>query len=79
MLVLFLTVFIDVIGFGIIIPLLPFYAENFGASPAIITLLFSCFSLMQFLCSPFWGSLSDRIGIPSLLWVKIPHFLMVQS
>lgn len=62
LLILFLTVFIDLIGLGIIIPLLPFYAEYFGASPAIITLLFSCFSLMQFLFSPFWGSLSDRIG-----------------
>lgn len=60
--ILFFTVFIDVIGVGIIIPLLPFYAQKFGASPAVITLLFSSFSLMQFLFSPFWGSLSDRIG-----------------
>ena len=71
MLVLFLTVFIDVIGLGIIIPLLPFYAENFGASPAIITLLFSCYSLMQFLFAPFWGSLSDRMGRRPILLLSI--------
>lgn len=71
MFLLFLTVFIDVIGFGIIIPLLPFYAENFGASPWIITLLFSCYSLMQFLFAPFWGSLSDRIGRRPILLLSI--------
>ena len=71
MLLLFLTVFIDVIGFGIIIPLLPFYAKHFGASPAIITLLFSCFSLMQFLFSPFWGSLSDRMGRRPILLMSM--------
>ncbi len=71
MLVLFLTVFIDIIGFGIIIPLLPFYAENFGASPVIITLLFSCYSFMQFLFAPFWGSLSDRIGRRPILLLSI--------
>ena len=70
-LVLFLTVFIDVIGIGIIIPLLPFYAKHFGASPATITLLFSCFSLMQFLFSPFWGSLSDRMGRRPILLISI--------
>ncbi|MDJ0737880.1 MAG: MFS transporter [Nostocaceae cyanobacterium] len=70
-LVLFLTVFIDVIGFGIIIPLLPFYGENFGASPAIITLLFSCYSLMQFLFAPLWGSLSDRMGRRPILLLSI--------
>jgi len=71
MFLLFLTVFIDVIGFGIIIPLLPFYAEHFGASPAIITLLFSCYSLMQFLFAPFWGSLSDRVGRRPILLLSI--------
>ena len=71
MLVLFLTVFIDVIGFGIIIPLLPFYAERFGASPAIITLLFSCYSFMQFLFAPLWGSLSDRIGRRPILLLSL--------
>ena len=60
--VIFITVFIDLLGFGIIIPLLPFYAESFGASAFEIGLLGTSFSLMQFLFSPVWGRLSDRIG-----------------
>ena len=71
MLVIFLTVFIDVIGLGIIIPLLPFYAEKFGASPKVITLLFSSFSLMQLLFAPFWGLLSDRLGRRPILLLSI--------
>ena len=60
--VIFLTVFIDLLGFGIIIPLLPFYAESFGANAFTVGLLGTSFSLMQFLFSPVWGRLSDRIG-----------------
>ncbi|MDP1571390.1 MAG: MFS transporter [Vicinamibacterales bacterium] len=60
--IIFVTVFIDLIGFGIIIPLLPFYAESYGASALAIGLLGSVFSLMQFVFSPIWGRWSDRIG-----------------
>lgn len=60
--VIFVTVFIDLLGFGIIIPLLPFYAESYGASAFTIGLLGSIFSLMQFLFSPIWGRWSDKIG-----------------
>jgi len=60
--ILFLTVFIDLLGFGIIIPLLPFYAESFGASALAVGLLSTSFSLMQFVFSPVWGRLSDRLG-----------------
>jgi len=60
--IIFVTVFIDLLGFGIIIPLLPFYAESFGASALTIGLLGTSFSLMQFLFSPIWGRWSDRIG-----------------
>ncbi|MFA5910055.1 MAG: MFS transporter [Vicinamibacterales bacterium] len=60
--IIFLTVFIDLLGFGIIIPLLPFYAESFGASAFTIGLLGTSFSLMQFLFSPIWGRWSDKIG-----------------
>jgi MFS transporter, DHA1 family, tetracycline resistance protein len=60
--IIFVTVFIDLLGFGIIIPLLPFYAEHFGASALAIGLLSTSFSVAQFLFAPFWGRLSDRIG-----------------
>ena len=60
--IIFLTVFIDLLGFGIIIPLMPFYAETFGADALTVGLLNTSFSLMQFLFAPFWGRLSDRVG-----------------
>jgi DHA1 family tetracycline resistance protein-like MFS transporter len=60
--VVFLTMFLDLVGFGIIIPIQPFFAENYGASPTLITLLGGSFSLMQFIFVPPWGRLSDRIG-----------------
>jgi multidrug resistance protein len=60
--ILFLTVFIHLLGFGIIIPLLPYYAERFGASGLTVGLLTTSFSLAQFLFAPLWGRLSDRVG-----------------
>src|SRR5437763_184726 len=62
LLVVFLTVFIDLIGFGIVLPLLPLYAQSFGASGLVIGLMGTSYSAMQFLFSPVWGRLSDRIG-----------------
>jgi DHA1 family tetracycline resistance protein-like MFS transporter len=60
--IIFLTIFVNLVGFGIIIPLLPYYAETFGASPAIIGLLFAVFSLCQLAAAPALGDLSDRYG-----------------
>jgi multidrug resistance protein len=60
--VLFLTVFLDLVGFGILIPIQPFYAEFFGARPATVTLLSASFSLTQFVFAPLLGRLSDRVG-----------------
>src|SRR5580704_2435499 len=60
--ILFLIVFVDLVGFGLIIPLLPFYAERFGASPQQVTILMAVYSLMAMLAAPVWGRLSDRIG-----------------
>lgn len=60
--IIFLTVFIDLLGFGIIIPLLPFYAERFGGSAQTVAMLSASFSLMQFVFMPIWGRLSDRVG-----------------
>lgn len=62
LLVIFLTILVNLIGFGIIIPLLPFYAETFGASPLAIGLLFASFSVCQLIASPFLGHWSDRWG-----------------
>ena len=62
LIIIFLTVFIDLLGFGIIIPLLPFYAESYGANAFTVGLLGTVYSLMQFLFAPIWGRLSDRIG-----------------
>jgi DHA1 family tetracycline resistance protein-like MFS transporter len=62
LLIIFLTIFVNLVGFGIIIPLLPFYAETFGASPLVIGLLFAVFSLCQLAAAPALGDLSDRWG-----------------
>jgi DHA1 family tetracycline resistance protein-like MFS transporter len=62
LLVIFLTIFVNLVGFGIIIPLLPFYAETFGASPLAIGLLFASFSFSQLIAAPVLGDLSDRYG-----------------
>jgi MFS transporter, DHA1 family, tetracycline resistance protein len=69
--VIFLTVFIDLVGFGIIIPLSPYLARDFGASPFEVGLLMAVYSAMQFLFSPFWGGLSDRFGRRPVLLVSI--------
>jgi DHA1 family tetracycline resistance protein-like MFS transporter len=62
LLIICLTIFVNLVGFGIIIPLLPFYAETFGASPLVIGLLFAVFSLCQLAAAPALGDLSDRYG-----------------
>ncbi len=60
--VLFLTVFIHLVGFGLLLPLLPYYAETYGATGLAVGLLNTSYSFMQFLAAPFWGRLSDRVG-----------------
>lgn len=62
--VIFLTVFIDLLGFGIVLPLLPIYGDQFGQDDSgfVIGMLMAIFSIMQFLFAPVWGSLSDRVG-----------------
>ncbi len=60
--ILFLTVLLDLIGFGIVLPLLPTYAKQLGATPGMIGLIAAIYSSMQFIFSPIWGKLSDRIG-----------------
>ncbi|NTW53353.1 MAG: MFS transporter [Chlorobaculum sp.] len=62
LIILFLTVLLDLIGFGIVLPLLPTYAKQLGASPFMIGLIAAIYSTMQFIFSPIWGKLSDKIG-----------------
>ncbi len=61
-LVLFLTVFIHLLGFGLLLPVLPYYAKTYGAGGLVVGLLSASFSFFQFLFAPVWGRLSDRVG-----------------
>ena len=65
--VLFAAVLVDMLGFGIVLPLLPFYAESMGATALQVTILFASFSAMQLAAAPFWGRVSDRVGRRPLL------------
>jgi DHA1 family tetracycline resistance protein-like MFS transporter len=66
---LFFTVFLDLLGFGLVIPFLPGLARDLGAGDFVATLPGAAYSLMQFLFIPVWGRLSDRVGRrPVLLW-----------
>lgn len=71
LLIIFLVIFIDLLGFGLVMPLLPVYAKKLGASSWSIGLLLSSFSAMQFLFSPLWGRVSDRIGRRPVLLVGL--------
>ncbi|MBU1226503.1 MAG: MFS transporter [Actinobacteria bacterium] len=65
------AVAVDLLGFGIILPLLPLYAERFGAGPLAIGLLFASYSLAQMVFAPLWGRISDRVGRRPVLLVAI--------
>src|SRR5436190_21320158 len=73
LIVIFTTVFIDLVGFGIVIPVLPFYAEStsFNATPRTIGLLFASYSIMQLIFSPILGRLSDKYGRRPVLLLSI--------
>ncbi len=69
--VLFLTVFIDLIGFGMVIPFLSFYAREYGASGVAVGAVVGIYSIMQFFCAPVWGRLSDRVGRRPVLLISL--------
>ena len=69
--VLFLTIFLDLMGFGLIIPILPTYAKTLGATDAMVGLLGTSFSIMQFMFASFWGGLSDRYGRRPIMLISI--------
>ncbi len=84
LLVIFLTILVNLVGFGIIVPLLPFYAQARGASPFVIGLLFASFSVAQLIAAPVLGDLSDRWGrrpvlIFSLLGTVVSFALLAMA
>ena len=73
---IFLIVLVDVLGFTIILPLLPFYAESMGATPSVVGLLISTYGLCQLIAGPILGQISDRVGRrPVLLMSQIGTFV----
>lgn len=71
LIVLLLTVFIDLLGFGIVVPFLAYYAQQFGASGRTVGGILAVYSLMQFIFAPIWGRLSDRIGRRPVLMISL--------
>jgi DHA1 family tetracycline resistance protein-like MFS transporter len=72
LIIIFITIFIDLVGFGIAIPVLPDYAKNeFGASPFVIGWLLASYSIMQFVSTPFLGQLSDKYGRRPVLFFSL--------
>jgi DHA1 family multidrug resistance protein-like MFS transporter len=67
--ILFFSLGVVRLGFGIIIPIIPFYVEHFGGGGMEMGMLMAIFSFMQFIFSPIWGSLSDRIGRKPVLLI----------
>jgi multidrug resistance protein len=83
-LTVFVTILLDLIGFGMLLPLLPFYAQELHATPAQVGLLFSSYSLTQLLFSPLLGGLSDRIGrrpvmLASIFGSAAAHLMFAQA
>jgi len=76
LLIIFLTVFVDLMGFGMVLPLLPKYVKDFGAPGWLLGLIVASYSLMQFVFAPAWGRLSDRIGRRPVLLVSTAGFVV---
>jgi len=79
--IIFITIFIDLVGFGIVIPVLPLYAERYGASETTVGILLAIYSAMQFVFAPILGKLSDRVGrrpvlLASLIGTSIGFLIM---
>ena len=81
--ILFLTVFIDLLGFGLVIPILPIYSMELGASPFEVGMIMAVYALMNFVFSPFWGSLNDRHGrrpvIAGTVFITAMGFLLLAN
>jgi MFS family permease len=71
LLTIFIICAIDVLGFGVIVPLVPYMADRFGAAPWLITAILGSYSLCQLIAAPFWGRLSDRYGRRPILIISM--------
>jgi DHA1 family multidrug resistance protein-like MFS transporter len=71
LIILFFTLVVVMLGFGMMIPILPFYVSSFGASGSSLGLLMATYALMQLLFAPVWGSLSDRVGRRPILMLGV--------
>lgn len=71
LIILFITIFLDLLGFGLILPLLPIYIKAYGGQPWVGGMLMSSFSVMQFIFTPIWGKLSDRVGRRPLILLSL--------
>ena len=69
--IVFMTVFLDLVGFGIVIPLFPFYVKSMGGTARTVGFLFSCFSFTQLVATPLLGRLSDRVGRRRVILVSL--------
>lgn len=78
LIILSINLFIVMIGIGLVIPILPFYMEAFGADAKTLGLLVAVFSFMQFLFAPLWGRLSDKIGRKPLITIGLFGFALAE-
>ena len=76
--ILFFTLVIVMMGFGMVIPILPFYIIEFGAGGSAMGMLMASYAIMQFIFSPIWGSISDRIGRKPVLMIGVLGFGITQ-
>src|SRR5437588_435112 len=71
LIILFVTIFIDLLGFGLILPNIPVYIQHYGGAPWVGGVLLACFSITQFVFAPIWGRLSDRVGRRPLILLSL--------
>ncbi|MTK13011.1 MAG: TCR/Tet family MFS transporter, partial [Clostridiaceae bacterium] len=72
--ILYITLFLVMVGFGIIIPIIPFYVNSMGGGAAALGIFMSAYSVMQFFFAPFWGRMSDRIGRRPVLLIGLSGY-----
>src|SRR5205085_11853733 len=71
LIILFVTIFIDLLGFGLILPNMAVYIQHYGGQPWVGGILLACFSITPFVFAPIWGRLSDRVGRRPLILLSL--------